>query len=38
MELLVIVLVILGLGLFDILAMRFGTDSRATGEQRRNWW
>jgi hypothetical protein len=38
MELLVIVLVILGLGLFDVLAMRFGTDSRATGEQRRNWW
>ena len=38
MELLVILLVILGLGVFDILAMRFGNDSHATGENRRNWW
>ena len=38
MEMLVILLVILGLGVFDILAMRFGRDSRTTGENRRNWW
>lgn len=38
MELLVILLVILGLGVFDVLAMRFGNDSRATGENWRTWW
>ncbi len=38
MELLVILLVILGLGVFDVLALRFGRDSRASGERRRDWW
>lgn len=38
MELLVILLVILGLGVFDVLALRFGSDTRATREDRRDWW
>ena len=38
MELLVIVFVILGLGVFDVLAMRFGADTRDSGERRRIWW
>jgi len=38
MELLVILLVIVGLGVFDILALRFGSDSRMSGKNRRNWW
>jgi hypothetical protein len=38
MELLVIVLVLLGLVGFDLLALGFGADSRATRDRRPNWW
>jgi hypothetical protein len=38
MELMVIALVLLGLVVFDLLALRFGADSRATRDRRPNWW
>ena len=37
MELLVIVLVVVGLGLFDILALRYGADSGPTQDRRPTW-
>ncbi len=38
MELLVLVLVVVSLGLFDVLAIRYGADSRPAHDRRRNWW
>lgn len=37
MELLVILLVLVGLGLFDFLALRYGADSRPAQDRRPNW-
>lgn len=38
MELILIALVLLGLVVFDLLALRFGADSRTTRDRRPNWW
>jgi hypothetical protein len=38
MEGLILVLVVLGLIVFDILALRFGVDSRPVEDSRRNWY
>lgn len=38
MELLTILFILVGLVLLDVLAMRFGADSRSPRDQRPNWW
>ncbi len=38
MELLTILLVLVGLVALDLLAMRFGVDSRDPTDRRPNWW
>ena len=38
MELLMIVLAVVGLGLLDVLAIRYGADSRPAHDRRPNWW
>ncbi len=38
MEALILVMIVLGLIGFDILALRFGADSRPANETRRNWY
>ncbi len=38
MELLLIPLALIGLVLLDVLAMRFGADSRSPRDRRPNWW
>lgn len=37
MEGLVLVLIILGLIVFDVIALRFGSDSRPVEDSRHNW-
>jgi len=38
MELLIVLAIIGSLVLFDVLALRYGADSRITDNSRPNWW
>ena len=38
MELLIILAIIGSLALFDVLALRYGADSRIMDNSRPNWW
>lgn len=36
--LLILVLVVVGLVVFDLIVLRFGADSRSSGGDRPDWW
>ena len=38
MEVLIILGIIVALAIFDVIALRFGTDSRVMDNSRPNWW
>lgn len=38
MELLAVLVVLAALAAFDVLALRFGADSRSPDDRRPNWW